>query len=81
MPYQPRDSQPQDFREDDSLWAGPVEAGRFVGEASPRDGRYGVAVRDMFSDAAWTPAEPVRARGWRDSGTGAVVQSSATTFD
>ena len=42
--------------------------------------RYGVAVRDIFSDAAWTPAEPVRARDWHDCGGGDCVQSE-TTFD
>lgn len=56
-------------------------AGHLVEQPSPRDGRYGVAVRDMFSDGGWTPAEPVRARDWRDNGTGSGVQSSETTFD
>ena len=42
--------------------------------------RYGVAVRDIFSDAGWTPAEPVRARDWHDCGSGDCVQSE-TTFD
>ncbi len=42
--------------------------------------RYGVAVRDMFSDAGWTPAELVRARDWHDCGGADCVQSE-TTFD
>lgn len=42
--------------------------------------RYGVAVRDIFSDAGWSPAEPVRARDWHDCGAGTCVQSE-TTFD
>ena len=42
--------------------------------------RYGVAVRDIFSDASWAPAEPVRARDWHDCGDGTCVQSE-TTFD
>lgn len=43
--------------------------------------RYGVAVRDIFNDARWTPVEPVRARDWHDCGAGPFVQSSETTFD
>lgn len=43
--------------------------------------RYGVAVRDIFSDAGWTPVEPVRARDWHDCRAGACIQSSETTFD
>lgn len=76
MPYQPRH-----FHDQDSLPTEPVQAGHFVDQASSRDGRYGVAVRDMFSDAGWTPVEPVRARDWRDNGTGSAVLSSETTFD
>lgn len=43
--------------------------------------QYGVAVRDIFSDARWTPAEPVRVRGWHDSGDGTAASSSETDFD
>lgn len=76
MPYQPHD-----LHEDDSLRLGPVQGGQLVDQTSSPDGHYGVAVRDMFSDAGWTPAEPVRARDWRDNGTGLAVPSSETTFD
>ena len=48
-----------------------------IDQSSPR---YGVAVRDIFSDASWSPAEPVRARDWHDFGSGAALQSE-TTFD
>lgn len=41
---------------------------------------YGTVVRDIFNDADWTPAEPVRARDWHDCGADRV-QSSETTFD
>lgn len=76
MPYQPRD-----FHDYNAVWAEPVQAGHFVEQGSPRAVGFGVAVRDMFSDAGWTPVEPVRARGWRDNGTGSAVLSSETTFD
>lgn len=49
-----------------------------IDQMSPR---YGVVVRDIFSDAGWTPAEPVRARDWHDCGGGSGVQSSETSFD
>lgn len=55
--------------------------GHVVGPWTSRAGHYGVAVRDIFSDAAWTPAEPVRARDWHDIGGGAHVQSTETSFD
>ena len=42
---------------------------------------YGVAVRDIFSDARWTPAEPVRARDWHDTDGGGAAPSSETTLD
>lgn len=48
--------------------------------AVDQDARYGVAVRDMFSDASWSPVEPVRARDWRDTGEGSPV-ASETEFD
>ena len=48
-----------------------------VDQTSPR---YGVAVRDIFSDAGWAPAELVRARDWHDCGGADCVQSE-TTFD
>lgn len=70
MPYSPS------AIDDDAILPGQV-----VGQWSPRDARYGVAVRDIFSDAGWTPAEPVRARDWHDVGNGARVQSTETTFD
>lgn len=41
---------------------------------------YGTVVRDIFNDAGWTPAEPVRARDWHDCGAGHCVQSE-TAFD
>ena len=69
MPYSPN------AIDDDAI------QGQVVGQWPPGDGRYGVAVRDIFSDAGWTPAEPVRARDWHDNGSGARVQSTETTFD
>lgn len=57
-----------------------VHAGHVADQRAPR-GPYGVAVRDIFSDAGWAPAEPVRARDWHDTGSGARVQWSETTFD
>ena len=48
-----------------------------VDQSSPR---YGVVVRDIFSDAGWAPAELVRARDWHDCGGADCVQSE-TTFD
>ncbi|HET8818182.1 MAG TPA: hypothetical protein VFM73_01390 [Xanthomonadaceae bacterium] len=68
MPY------PTNAPDDDAV------TGHVVGQWSPR-GHYGVAVRDIFSNADWTPAEPVRARDWHDIGTGVLVQSTETTFD
>ena len=68
MPY------PTHARPDDS-----PSAGQVVDQWSPQEGRYGVAVRDIFSDAGWTPAEPVRARDWRD--TGEDARWSETSFD
>lgn len=50
------------------------------GATVDQDARYGVAVRDMFSDASWSPVEPVRARDWRDTGEGSPV-ASETEFD
>lgn len=73
MPY------PTHATDDDAPQAG--YAGQMVEQADPQGGRYGVAVRDIFSDATWTPAEPVRARDWHDNGSGATVQSTETTFD
>ena len=69
MPYSP------DAIDDDA------RHGQVVGQWSPHDGHYGVAVRDIFSDAGWTPAEPVRARDWRDIGSVARIQATETTFD
>lgn len=65
MPYQTRDALPA------------ADAGQgqvVVDQLAPR---YGVAVRDIFSDARWTPAEPVRVRDWHDT----AAQSSETDFD
>ena len=73
MPY------PTNAIDDDVLQAAP--AGHVIDQADPNGGRYGVAVRDIFSDATWTPAEPVRARDWKDHGSGARVQATETTFD
>lgn len=70
MPY------PTNAIDEDAILAGEV-----VGQWSSRDGRYGVAVRDIFSDAGWTPAEPVRARDWHDHASGSRVESTETTFD
>lgn len=75
MPY------PMHAFDDDALQGQATVAGQLVEQPSPRDGRYGVVVRDMFSDAAWTAAEPVRARDWRDTGSGSALRSSETTFD
>lgn len=55
------------------------QPGSAVGDASGQP--YGVAVRDIFSDARWVPAEPVRVRGWHDSGEGSAVLASETDFD
>lgn len=54
-----------------------AQAATFIDQRQPH---YGVVVRDIFSDAGWTPAEPVRARDWHDCGAGTCVQSE-TTFD
>ena len=43
--------------------------------------QYGVAVRDIFSDARWSQAEPVRARDWRDTAAGDAAASCETDFD
>jgi hypothetical protein len=59
-----------------------VPAGELVDQPSVHEGHHGVAVvRDIFSDARWTPVEPVRARDWHDNGAGAAILSSETTFD
>lgn len=59
----------------------PADAGQPVDQPTPHEGRYGVAVRDIFSDGGWTPAEPVRARDWHDIGADARVRWAETTFD
>ena len=55
------------------------QPGSAVGDASGQP--YGVAVRDIFSDARWSPAEPVRARGWRDTAAGDAAPASETDLD
>ena len=63
-----------------------AEAGQLVDQPMAHEGqvheaRYGVVVRDIFSDGGWTQAEPVRARDWRDNGWDARVQWSETSLD
>lgn len=58
-----------------------MPTGHVVGAWTTRAGHYGVAVKDIFSDADWAPAEPVRARDWHDIGSGPRIESSETNFD
>lgn len=75
MPYRTHAYAPREVPADATA------VGQLVDQPPSRGGRFGVAVRDMFSDAAWTPVEPVRARDWRDNGPGTAVLSSETSFD
>ena len=64
----------------------PADAGQLVDQPLPHEGqahggRYGVVVRDIFSDGGWTQAEPVRARDWHDNGSDARLQWSETSLD